>query len=64
MLTAKENSSDPNRSNGDVPLNEDLSETLIFHGVLQNFWLGRFDRCLYYADRASEISGKGEFSQI
>jgi len=36
----------------------EFSQAIIFHNVIQNFWLGRWERCLYYAKRSSAPSGK------
>ena len=58
MLIAKEGSSNLTRSD-DVSRVSEFSEALIFHGVLQNFWLGHYDRCLYYAEKSS-ASGECE----
>ena len=57
MLIAKEEPSSLQRSE-DVSKVGEFSEGLIFHRVLQNFWLGHFDRCLYYASKSSPTAGK------
>jgi len=58
MLAAKEVPSNSKLSDEEVSKAEGFSEALIFHRVLQNFWLGRYSRCLYYAEKSSYCAEK------
>ena len=41
---------------------KEFSEATTFYCVLQSFWLGHYDRCLYHAERSSASSGEwGKF---
>jgi len=37
---------------------KEFAESLTFNRVVQSFWRGYFERCMYYAERSSALSGK------
>ena len=54
----------------DVPIRDnfsyvdEFSESLIFHRDVQSFWLGRYERCIYYAEKASNLAAIGKLKSI
>eukprot|EP00581_Thalassiosira_minuscula_P014826 CAMPEP_0183723104 /NCGR_PEP_ID=MMETSP0737-20130205/14816_1 /TAXON_ID=385413 /ORGANISM="Thalassiosira miniscula, Strain CCMP1093" /LENGTH=1533 /DNA_ID=CAMNT_0025953355 /DNA_START=8 /DNA_END=4609 /DNA_ORIENTATION=- len=63
MIIAREGSSSLTSSD-DTSRVEDLSEAKVFHGVLQNFWFGHYDRCMYYAERSPALTDISKLKNI
>ena len=39
---------------------KEFPESQTFHLVLQNFWAGHYERCIYYSERSSALSDIGQ----
>ena len=43
---------------------DEFSDSLIFNRAVQNFWLGRYERCIHYAEKASNLAAIGKLKSI
>jgi len=63
LLSAREGYSDLTRSD-DVSKVTEFSESLTFHGVIQTFWFGHYDRCIFYAEKSSASPDMSQLKSI
>lgn len=53
-----------NQTVKDISSFEEFSEALAFHHAMQSFWLGRYERCNFYADRVNAYTDIGKLKSL
>ncbi|KAL7543377.1 hypothetical protein ACHAXR_013104 [Thalassiosira sp. AJA248-18] len=48
----------------DVPRVKEFSNVITFHRVIQSFWLGHYDRCLYHTERSMDVTDISQLKSI